>query len=207
MVDDNTVKYKHPLIIQIDDDECVQHGFVNMNFTINKRVTAWDKAMYYFSTIHIGHTNIWFIEDDVFFNSETTLLQIDAQYDDDDDLLCNSISQNTDPTKWLWKKIRIQLPQPHYCAMVCCTRMSMKLLRAIGEYATTHKTLFFLEALFPTICKANYLLAKCPPEFNTIVYRKQYKDNEINDTHLFHPVKNIDKHNYYRTLLRIQSIL
>ena len=35
--------------------------------TISKSITAWDKALYYFSHINTDCNHVWTIEDDVFF--------------------------------------------------------------------------------------------------------------------------------------------
>ena len=75
MIDDNSIDYKERYsqflnvnIIQIKDEECKSRGFVNMNFFINKDITSWEKAIYYFSTINTEYNKVWFFEDDVFFH-------------------------------------------------------------------------------------------------------------------------------------------
>ena len=89
-----------------------------------------------------------------FFYDEHVLLNIDSKYDNSD-LLSNSYGENTIGHKndWHWNRIDINFPPPYYCAMVCCVRISIELLFKIKEYANKYNTLFFLEALFPTICK------------------------------------------------------
>jgi len=63
IIDDNSIqhdKLSNINIIQINDNECIKNGFVNMNFTIKKDVTSWEKAIYYFSTINTRYNNVWF---------------------------------------------------------------------------------------------------------------------------------------------------
>ena len=125
-----------------------------MNFCIEKEITAWDKSLYYFSSINTEYEKVWFFEDDVFFHDEESLLNIDSKYDNSD-LLSNSYYENLNGHKndWHWDRIDIRFEPPYYCAMVCCVRISSNLLSKIRNYANEHHTLFFLEALFSTICK------------------------------------------------------
>jgi hypothetical protein len=79
--------------------------------------------------------------------------------------------------------------------------MSKQLLQGIRWYATRYKTLFFLEALFPTITKHFALSHFNPEELTTVTYRKEL-DEETDvlkmKTHVFHPIKDINKHLYLR---------
>ena len=207
IIDDNSIqhdKLSNINIIQINDNECIKNGFVNMNFTIKKDVTSWEKAIYYFSTINTRYNNVWFLEDDVFLYDEASLLQIDSKYSNSD-LLSNSYTENINGHKknWHWYRIDIKLPPPYYSAMVCCVRMSSNLLSKLKNYVDEHNTLFFLEALFPTICKKNNMKYDTPIEFKNIVYRKKYEDKDIDKNNLFHPVKDITKHKHYRDILKI----
>lgn len=209
IIDDNSKDYEKQYsnfsninIIQIKDGDCQKYGFINMNHTIHKMISGWEKAIYYFSTINTKYSNVWFFEDDVFFYDEQSLLNIDSKYPISD-LLSNTYEENISGQKnyWWWGKIDINFPPPYYSAMVCCVRMSSSLLSKIKEYANNHHTLFFLEALFPTICKKYELKYDTPYEFIDIVYTKDYNDQDINKTNLYHPVKDITKHEYYRQIL------
>jgi len=159
IIDDNSKDYKEEYskfsniyIIQINDKDCLESGFINMNFTMNKLVTSWEKAMYYFSTINTDYNKVWFFEDDVFFFNEQSLISIDSIYNNSD-LLSNTYYENPNGLKnyWNWYIINIEFEPPYYRAMVCCVRMSLQLLFKIKEYAKKYNTLFFLEALFPTL--------------------------------------------------------
>ena len=210
IVDDNSKDYKELYsnfkninIIQINNEDCKINGFRNMNFLIfKKEITGWDKAIYYFSIMNTKYKNVWVFEDDVFFHSEQTLLNIDTQFGNSD-LLSNSYGENIKGTNtdWLWHAIDIKIPPPYYCAMVCCIRLSHELLNKIKEYAKEYKTLFFLEALFPTLCKQHNLLYHTPKQFHTICWRKDYAVNEINISDLFHPIKDMNHHIHYRSIL------
>jgi hypothetical protein len=214
MIDDNSKDYKEQYfkfnninIIQINDEECINNGFVNMNNIFIKKLTSWDKSMYYFSTINTIYNNVWFFEDDVFFYNEQTLINIDSKYPKLD-LLSNYYTENITGEKndWHWSLIDINFKPPYYYAMVCCVRISTNLLSKIKDYANEYNTLFFLEALFPTICKKYNLLYDTPYEFKEIYYRTFFEDKNFNKNNFYHPVKDITKHIYYRNMLKNYKI-
>lgn len=210
IIDDNSFNYvdkykdnKKINIIQVVNQSCKINGFINMNFTIKKYITGWEKAMYYFSSVNLTYDNVWFLEDDVFFYNEETLCNIDLVYTNSD-LLSKTIRENKTGYKndWLWPMIDIKLKPPYYACLCCAVRMSKQMLSKIKDYATIYKTLFFLEALFPTICKKNNLIYHTPPQFNSIIYRKDYNVNEINKFGLYHPVKNLNLHTLFRNIIQ-----
>jgi len=210
IIDDNTINYnnlynnKYPNIsfIQMDNDTCLKSGFIDLNFTIHKKITSWEKGLYYFSNINTTYKNVWFIEDDVYFYNQDTILNIDKQYPDSD-FLSNKYGVNNDndflSNEWHWNQLDIKFDLPYYNAMVCACRMSQKLLQKIKIYATDHNTLFFLEALFPTITMKYNLIYDTPNELSTIEYRYNFMPHELNKTNLFHPIKDMDKHFIYKT--------
>lgn len=209
VVDDNSKDYKKQYsnlsninIIQIKDEECKNNGFIDMNYIMKKKITAWEKSIYYFSTINTSYNNVWFLEDDIFLYDEESLLSIDSKYDNSD-LLSSSYSENINGYKnyWHWGVIDINFRPPYYSAMVCGVRISSNLLSKIRNYANEHNTLFFLEALFPSICKTNNMKYDTPEELRTVVWRENYVDNDIDKHNLYHPVKDIIKHEYYRDML------
>lgn len=206
VIDDNSIDYKSQEsnytnlhFIQVYEQDCRRAGFIDMNFVIHKEVSGWEKAVYYFSTINTQYESVWFMEDDVFFYDEQTLRNIDAKFLKSD-LLTNSYTENltgmTDT--WHWSKIKIKVPPPYYYAMVCAARMSRRLLSKIREYALQHRTLFFLEALFPTLCKTYRLRYDTPDELRTIRYRYDYTIRDIDTKSLYHPVKDMSTHRYFR---------
>jgi hypothetical protein len=74
----------------------------------------------------------------------------------------------------------------------------------IKNYADEYKTLFFLEALFPTLCKKYNLKYETPNELINIIYRKDYDKNDIDKINIYHPLKDINMHNYYRNFLEYE---
>jgi hypothetical protein len=79
------------------------------------------------------------------------------------------------------------------------------MLESINIYANKNKTLFFLEALFPTIAKKNNVITiKCPEEFTSVTHRDEWKINDFNKNNLYHPVKDLYMHVEARKILNIK---
>jgi len=55
------------------------------------------------------------------------------------------------------------------------------------------------------MCKKHQLQCDMPSQFKNIHYRKDYADDEIDEHHLYHPIKDIAKHAYYRDMLTKQK--
>lgn len=98
-------------------------------------------------------------------------------------------------------KINIQFQPPYYNCMMCAVRFSKKMIDCINDYAYK-KTLFFLEALFPTISIKNNLKYSNPIEFNTIYFRHNFEEEKMNINNLYHPVKDLNNHISLRNLLK-----
>jgi hypothetical protein len=197
VIDDNQyyyqnirLKYKNIHFIQIRNINCLKNGFKHTSYiTLKKEVTGWDKALYYFSFHYYDY--VWFMEDDVYLYNENTLINIDNKYPYQD-ILCNCNFKNANLNEWLWNKIQIKIEPPYYCGMMCVVRMSKHMLYSIKEYASKNNTLFFLEALFPTLAVKYHLTYSNPEEFNTITHRDVH--TTFNKMHLYHPVKNLELH-------------
>ena len=219
IIDDNSVnytalyktKYANLSFIQMQESLCKKYGFKNVNeIGIKKQISGWDKALCYFSlTESNAYNNVWFIEDDVFFYNEDTLLNIDAKYPDYDLLANCDFKPATNMNEWLWPVIKIETVGPYYAGMMCAARVSRKMLDRIRVYATTYNTLFFLEALLPTIMlsedeedkdkdKDKELKCGFPDELKTVVFRHKYTYEQILKENIYHPVKNILKHEEFR---------
>lgn len=206
VIDDNKKDYNsayssiYPNIkfIQIVNNECEKNGFVNVNYLMRKNVTGWEKALYYFSRTENKYPKVWFIEDDVFLQSENTLKNIDKFYPDSDLLAAKCLKKSACKSWPHWKAITINFKPPYFKSMVCATRLSDKLLSHINLYASTNSTLFFLEALFPTLAKKNKLLYHCPAELSTVVWRKDWKIGQLNSKNIYHPIKEINLHIEHR---------
>jgi hypothetical protein len=194
--------YNNINFIKIDEKKCREAGYIHSStFYFHKQIIGWDKALYYFGVENINYDYIWFLEDDVFFNSQDTLLNIDKEYFCED-LLSNTINEHFNvKNKWVWNRININYPLPYYNGMICIVRVSKRMVECINKYALENKTIFFVEALFPTICNKNNLNVKNPTEFKEVHYRKVFTNKDYNDTVLFHPLKDINKHVEIRKLL------
>jgi hypothetical protein len=202
IIDDNEdnftqfkTKYTKINFVQLNNNVCTNSGYKNTNFIgIKKIVSGWDKALYFFSYMQIEYNFIWFIEDDVYFKDEKTLMNIDKKYVDHD-ILCNSSFEQANLNEWLWNIIKIQFQPPYYCGMMCIVRFSKNMIESIKDYAKKYNTLFFLEALFPTLAvKDNLKYIPNPCEFNTVTHRNIFDIYSLNDTNLYHPFKNINNH-------------
>ena len=204
-VDDNSFnlvdlqnKYKNICFLQVYDDKCKVTGYIDTSFTLKKLITGWDKALYYFGVEDTIYDFIWYIEDDVFFCNENTIMNIDKKYTNDD-LISNEYFTNIDGNKnsWHWKHIKIQYEPPYYNGMMCAVRISCKMMKCINDYASNNKTLFFLEALFPTIAIKNNLIYNNPSNFKNIYYRHNFNSlnkKNIDENELYHPLKDVNIH-------------
>ena len=196
IVDDNSqnyqdvygVKYKHIKFIQIDNEEYKNANYIDRDF-LSEVISGWHKSLYYFSKMNTTYDNVWFFEDDVFFYNEKTLLKLDSQYPDTD-LLSQELTEYNDVIDvWHWYKITMNYPKPFYNTMVCMVRMSKNLLQKILDYSLTYNTLFFIEAMFPTLCIKNQLSHESPPQFHNIFYRHEFDIFSFNKDNLYHPIK------------------
>jgi len=59
-LDEFIIKYKNINFIQIENNKCKLNGYINVNFTLNKIISGWDKALYYFGIINNNYDYIWF---------------------------------------------------------------------------------------------------------------------------------------------------
>jgi hypothetical protein len=162
-------------------------------------VTAWDKALYYFSTINTSYEYVWFIEDDCFFMSEQTLVNIDNKYNDSD-LICqtNKMDNTGESIDWNWDIIPeiTKLPPPYSVSYVQTCRLSIKLLDIIKEYANKYKKLFIIETMFNTLALQNNLKITPISELSYLTWTN--KDSPVHPLYIYHHEKDISKHKIYR---------
>jgi hypothetical protein len=152
--------------------------------------------------MNANYNHVWFIEDDVFFYNEQTLVDIDSKYIHSDFLgTGTSYKENIDGKSrdWLWQDVHLKIPPPYYKCLCCVIRISQALFHKIKNYATFYKTLDFLEALFPTLCKQGGLQYDMPDEFANVIYIKDHDINTLNKKNLYHPLKHIKDHMMIRT--------
>jgi len=200
ITDDNTTDYrdfkdKHPAIqfVQIDSVECENQGFTDVNSVYFGKVTAWDKALLYFADKNTSYDHAWLFEDDIFFYDEQTIKNIDLKFPQSD-LLSAPYQVSTSSSKdwWWWPKVQIAWEPPYYNTMVCGIRVSRNFLNEIKHYATKNNSLFFLEALFPTVAFKNNLVYHTPKQLVQVYYR--YDWTAFSKKNIFHPVKNLELH-------------
>ena len=74
------------------------------------------------------------------------------------------------------------------------------MMKYIKDYSLNYKTLFFLEALFPTIAIKNNLKYSSPEELSEIRAPRTYhfEIEIINKKNIYHPVKRLDRHIFFR---------
>jgi len=214
IIDDNAETYsehyakEYPTIhfIQIDSEKCENAFFTNMNLLFGKPVTAWEKAIYYFHFKNTSYDSVWYLEDDVFIYSESTLLSIDSQYPTSDLLTAEyeTVDEAQYKTSPWWNPKRVQIPAfepPYSNAMVCGVRISTTLLSVINEYAQQNHTLFFLEAMFPSLAKRYNLVYHTPSEMKSILYRRDWTVEELSTTNIYHPIKDLQQQLEFRISL------
>ena len=230
IVDNNLTqysKYSNVEVVQITNEKCDEEGFKHLVDMIERfnKISGWDKAVYYFAKIKTSYEYVWFLETDVFLESQNTLRLIDEQCLEIDFLAFDISEAKKEPHEqfpnyWWWPKIykkHSTLCELFFYSSLCChTRMSFKFLSKIKEYAENHKTLYFLEAFFPSLCVKNNLTHKDLKEFNAItkpIYNRPgiELDSKIKNlmftTHknvLFHPIKNTNEHKERRMWLAIK---
>ena len=192
--------YSNLEFVQIEDESCVVHNYTKINYFVKKDITAWEKALFYFHNLNNQFSNIWFIEDDVFFYDENVLFNIDKEYPEED--LLTRFSFNPKENEDKWGPISL-LTLPIQSAMCCVVRMSKKMLKAIDDFVLVEKRFCFLEILFPTLATTKKLNYKNPKQLDSVLFNpdKKIRHKVFTDllyTNLFHPVKDIYKHKIYR---------
>lgn len=205
-VDDNsyTIKSNNNYeIIQINNTECENAGFKNTVTYCKFKACSRDKALYYFTVKNNIFDYVWFIEEDVLIPNVNTIRNIDEKYSDEDLLIKSHFVSDE---KWPHhKRVLNEInTSEYYYSMVCAIRVSSKLLEIIKKYADTYKTLYFCEVIFNTLADLNKLKIKCIEELDTIHYRYQWNEYNLNSiNNLYHPIKSIERQHQIRTKLNI----
>lgn len=201
--------------IKIDKNDCINKNIcycVEWSMDIvfqdqgNRKVYALDKSLYYFAYINKKYDFIWLIEDDVFIPSLEALYNIDTRYQNSD-LLCanNDKCHPHQENEWFWPFALKCFEHPVYCSMLCCCRISAQLLDKITNYSLSKGFVPLHEFSFNTLAMQNNLQVDCPQELSTIFCKQGYKwtiqDFKDNPNNLFHPLKDFDNHEYYRSCI------
>lgn len=212
VIDNTTQMYESQIdnirIVQIPDEECLRYNYYNSSVASNlKKIVAWDRALYYFNKKNtIEYEHIWFMEDDVFFMSEQTLLDMDTKYPESD-LLCafHEINERGDIyhgwNHWVNVIHRIGTPWAH--SVIAISRLSQRLLDRVDNYVRD-RPLLFIEALFNTLALQNEYQVDNPEELKDTVtfYEKWDFNTGFSHNRVYHPIKNTEDH----TLLRQRMI-
>jgi len=169
------------------------------SLTFNE-IISWDKAIYYFATVNkCSYEFVWFLEDDVFIYGEETIQSVDDKYSNSD-ILCRDKTPESKPDEWqwFWPAIHINFERPYFQSTICVVRMSSKLLDCINDYVVSNKRMFFIEAMFPTIAHKHNLIYDTPDEFTKIIWRNDWKQEDLTKHDFVHPMKRFDLHKEFR---------
>ena len=198
--------------VKIDDETCYNSGFNHANrcasLSYFPEITAWDKALYYFSHINSHYDNIWFIEDDCFFIHENTIKNIDNKYINQDLLTKNNyINYEESPTGWHWESVTDLILPPRACSVIQACRLSKKLIEKINNYASINKRLIMIEVMFNTLAFQNNFLIECPLELSKLECMNYDTISNVDDIHIYHGLKDINMHKRIRDLYNNNSSL
>jgi len=206
IIDNNETNYSQRYlkeVYQISDEVCVESGFKNCvsgsaQSHIKKTPNSWDKALYFLSINNFNKAIL--IEDDcLVLNPKIFSNWFDKQFD----LLAPAHNKRSGTYQdWHWKSIESNIDPPHFYSMVCCIGVSKQLIDKIIEHKNKVGSFFFTEAMFNTIAEQNRLIVKTPKELSSVVAMGDWElwHFRLFKNNIFHPVKNIEEHNYYRFL-------
>lgn len=199
--------------IKINNKECFvanykytqEPFYLNMINNIGKSINSWDKCMYYFCLLKTDYDYLWIFEDDVFIPSVNTIKDIDNEFTNYDLLTqrheLGTLNQALN-NEWFWYYCSLYFKQPFYKSMVCCCRLSKKLMMLIKDYVSLHNFLPYHEFSFNTIAHHNNLLIGIPKQLSSsIIYRYEWKKEDFKIDKIYHPVKDYDNHNFYRNFI------
>lgn len=194
-------------IIQIDNEECEFNGFKNTVTYCKNRACSRDKALYYFCKLEKEYQYIWFIEEDVFIPSKTTLPYLDDKYRSGDLITSPHDIIDSPENRWFYSKRAFEefedyCAPPYAKSLVCAIRVSRKMMDCVEHYADFYNTLPFCEILFNTLAMKNNLEIVIPQELSTIVFQKEWIFKYINRRYLYHPIKDMSVQSEFRSFVR-----
>ena len=205
-------------IIKLDETEVKNQGYFNSNINVNG-VCSRDKAFYYFNRVNnTNYKHIWFIEEDVFIPTTSTIANIDKKYKDQDfmsnsyyvvdrdinnlnkfninkDLFFQYYDNHDFFEGGMFVNIEKYFEFPWLKAMTCVLRVSKKYLKEVDNFVIKHKTLIFDEILFVTLALHKNLSIVTPIELSPVVYRcEDYNPycNHFREDYIFHPIKDFN---------------
>jgi hypothetical protein len=200
-------------ILQMDDNLCYNSGFRNVNFVIKKKITAWDKVLYFLCRVLRDIEFTWIVEDDVFVPSMKSIEKMTQKYKEYDLITASDIPNKSENRNfWHWhhmpKYMNTDSPTLSvekvgwYRSMACAIGISRRLLYNINLHTLAYKQLMFIEFMFNTICHQAGLSNKTAPEFLYVVWRKNSHENNWtqedvlgeSSEYWYHPIKNREDH-------------
>jgi hypothetical protein len=207
VIDDNSTiipSKNNVTIIQMDKQVCLDNHFIKSTYRFGQDVTGWDKAFYYFSN-SVNYNHVWFLEDDVYLGNSKILKNIDSKYGNID-MLCEGkgnvkITNEFPPNDFILpNKFRQALKMDVYQSMVCAVRISKNVLDLLKLTAIKNKRLYFHEVLLLSLVKHNKLSYLGIHELEYIKYRYEWKYSiiKLNQSKLFHPIKDLNIHKKLR---------
>jgi hypothetical protein len=228
LVDDNDFVIPSSSLVRylkINEQKCLAQGYVLLNPMISMRktipVSAWEKALFFFGSIHREFNHVWFFEDNVFIPDANLIARIDHKHPNAD-LLChsNGVNHFGELKSWDWWKWvpREILPLPWAASMACAIRMSKNLLILVDKTITSNSDkmaklhllskqkrsswkFLFIEFLFNTLALQHRLVVELPTELSTVLFHKRWFLSELDNEHIYHPLKNIGEYDDWRSLL------
>jgi hypothetical protein len=177
-------------IVQIQDEVCGEHGFINAASTIPKKPSAWDKALYYFC-LKNSTNHVWFVEEDVFFPRYNIFDEINRRYPNTDFVTKQHVSEKEDPDFYWWFDAEGKMERPYYRSLVCTARISRNIMNEITKIASEKRTICFVETLFSTIVHHKKFTLELAPELQSVIFRHDWTKETVHMNGLFHPVKDV----------------
>lgn len=204
IVDNNEKDYSQhtqPEVFQAPDRQCVEGGFNNCfsgltDALVRKNPIALDKALYYLSSKTFDKAII--LEEDCLVLNPKIFNKFFSM---DFDLLTPSHTPRTGSyVDWHWGSIEKCIEPPYFFSMVCCFGISSKLLSVVLEHKDRIGSFFYAEAMFNTIAHQHNLKIQTPKQLASVVAMGKWNmsDFRIFKNNIFHPVKDIENHNFYR---------
>lgn len=165
----------------------------NLKMMATANPCAWEKALFFHFHENWSekYKHVWIIEDDVMIPRKDTISFLDWKYPHADLLCANHISDSEDP-RWVWWP-HCMAPRPWYHSMVCAVRLSSALADLVHVFAQRHRKLFYSEMIFNILAHQNGLKIQTPSEMKKIVFRNTWKDEDVGDYELVHPMKNFEQ--------------
>jgi hypothetical protein len=190
--------YKPPVIsnpfifiIQIDNDESKSKGYTGCVLYFPERPSSRCKALYYFGEKNtISYDAIWLIEDDVYIPSVNSIRHLDLIYSDEIDLLCTDyLIKDQEAGDWHWSLNKGRISLPWGGGAIMAIRVSPNMIKSIQTFLKNTDRLLMDELMFHTLALHDSLKIKVAPELKHLVFRHDWKKEDIQENLLFHPIK------------------